>query len=163
MPATYEPIATTTLTSTATEIVFSSIPGTYTDLRLVAVFTPTASLRPRIDLNSDTGTNYSSTLLTSSGTTAGSIRYTAANYWNVANANTVVGGMLELDLLSYRSSQHKMAFSKYNNNDNSTNGRLAAGVALYRSTSPITTVRFWVSASTFAVGTTATLYGIKNA
>ena len=163
MPATYETIATTTLTSTATEIVFSSIPGTYTDLRLVAVFTPTASLRPRIDLNSDTGTNYSSTLTTSSGTTASSIQYTNANYWNVANANTVVGGMLEVDFLSYANGQNKTALTRYNNNDNSTNGRLAGGIALYRSTSPITTIRFWVSASTFAAGTIATLYGIKSA
>ena len=37
MPATYEPIATTTLGSAATNITFSSIPATYTDLRLVLV------------------------------------------------------------------------------------------------------------------------------
>jgi hypothetical protein len=37
MPATYEPIATTTLGTAAAFITFSSIPATYTDLRLVIV------------------------------------------------------------------------------------------------------------------------------
>jgi len=37
MPATYDCIATTTLTSTASSVVFSSIPQTYTDLVVVFV------------------------------------------------------------------------------------------------------------------------------
>ena len=40
MPATYEPIASTTLGSAAATISFSSIPGTFTDL-VVVLFTGT--------------------------------------------------------------------------------------------------------------------------
>ena len=62
MASTYEPIATTTLGSAASSITFSSIPATYTDLRLVLVHTPSASTgNAQMQFNSDTATNYSYT------------------------------------------------------------------------------------------------------
>ena len=63
MPATYEPIATTTLGSAAASITFSSIAGTYTDLRLVMVGTTSASDWAFVRFN---GTDGSSTAYSAS-------------------------------------------------------------------------------------------------
>jgi len=66
MPATYDCIATTTLTSTASSVVFSSIPQTYTDLVVVFVgknTTANVAMTGEFDLNSDGGNNYSATHL----------------------------------------------------------------------------------------------------
>jgi hypothetical protein len=74
MPATYEPIATFTLSSTAGIVTFSSIPQTYTDLILIQSARVTSAWDiTAIRVNSVT-TNYSGTYLESNGagsTTAG--------------------------------------------------------------------------------------------
>ena len=78
MPATYEPIATTTLGSAASSITFSSIAGTYTDLRVV--FTPqgaTAGVSAYLEFNGISTTTYSETYLQGNGTTASSGQVTA--------------------------------------------------------------------------------------
>ena len=71
MPATYEPIATTTLGSAVNSFTFSSIPNTYTDLVLVVVV-PTAASSGTFGLrfNSDTASNYSHTTLSGNGSSA---------------------------------------------------------------------------------------------
>jgi len=80
MPATYEPIATTTLGSAAATITFSTIAATYTDLRLTLVFTTSVGgANVFFRFNGDTGTNYSYTSLEGSGSAASSSRNTGAN------------------------------------------------------------------------------------
>lgn len=79
MTATYESIETTTLGSAAANITFSSIPSTYTDL--VVVYTlkaETASADIYMRFNSDSGSNYSNTILWGNGTSAGSNRFSGA-------------------------------------------------------------------------------------
>jgi hypothetical protein len=78
MPATYEPIATTTLGSAASSITFSSIPATYTDLRLSVTTADAGATATYLALqfNSDTGANYSRTRITGNGSTATSNRTT---------------------------------------------------------------------------------------
>ena len=78
MASTYEPIATTSTTSNATTVTFSSIPGTYTDLVLVGGYATSDATNnvPYIEFNSDVYTNnkYSSTRLRGNGTAASSAR-----------------------------------------------------------------------------------------
>ena len=75
MPATYEPIASTTLGTAAADITFSSIPGTYTDLVLVLYGGfATAASDLYTQFNSDTGTNYSNSDLRGNGTAAAANR-----------------------------------------------------------------------------------------
>jgi len=70
---TYTLIASNTLGSGTATVTFSSIPGTYTDLILVCGLPATGTANNsdglRFQLNSDTGSNYSATWLTNSGTT----------------------------------------------------------------------------------------------
>jgi hypothetical protein len=47
--------------------------------------------------------------------------------------------------------------------DRNGSGDIFTSVSLWRSTSAITSIYLFLSAYNFAIGTTATLYGIKNA
>ena len=69
---TYVPIATQTLSSTASTITFSSIPSTYADLRLTYVGVTPSSSWIGLRLNGDTGTNYSGRWMFGSGSTTAS-------------------------------------------------------------------------------------------
>ena len=165
MPATYEPIATTTLGSAATTITFSSIPTTYTDLRLVLVATAvTNNSNLYFNCNNDSSSLYSYTSLTGNGTAAASSRETD----QVEFRTTMVGGisstipsMTTLDLFSYRGSTFKTALMEFTADYNGS-GTTARYVGLYRSTSAITSVKI-SSIAGLKTDTTATLYGIKNA
>ena len=70
MAATFEPIATQTLASAASSITFSSIAASWTDLRLVIIGTAAAANYVTLNINSDTGANYSQTVLYGTGTGA---------------------------------------------------------------------------------------------
>jgi hypothetical protein len=158
---TYEAIATQTLGSDAASVTFSSISGAYTDLIMVVnAITSTASEYMSINLNSDTGSNYSRTNLAGNGTSAVSVRgsnetvgYIGAETYgtNALKFNTVVHFMNYANTTTY-----KTFLSRANHVD------LAAEaiVGLWRSTSAITTIKV---NSNFATGSTFTLYGIAAA
>jgi hypothetical protein len=88
--STYTPIATTTLGSSTSSYTFSSIPQTYTDLVLIVSGYGAAS-----DGNSivcrvgngtvDSGTNYSTTRLSGSGSSASSGRSSGSDFMRLAN------------------------------------------------------------------------------
>ncbi len=77
MTKTYVPISTTTLGSNASTVSFSSIPGTYTDLVIVMGVISTSNTGHYVYLqyNGDTGSNYSTTILTGTGSSAVSTRF----------------------------------------------------------------------------------------
>lgn len=163
MPATYEKIQSTTLGSAATTITFSSIPSTYTDLRLVVkIISGSATVGMRF--NSDTGNNYSSTYLLGSGTAASSGRYSNNNAIPLADNTSSTGWSFQTaDIFSYAGSTYKTILSN-NNNDQNGSGNIENTVSLWRNTAAISTILLTTfTASTFSVGTTATLYGILKA
>jgi hypothetical protein len=167
MPSTYEPIATQTLGSAAATITFSSIPSTYTDLRLVVVH-KLATSDGFLDLtfNSDTSALYSETNLQGNGSAASStvasgqtkIRnafYSYLNWWALS----------EMDLFSYAGSTNKTALISTTADDNDTENYISIvkSVGLYRSTTAISSLTLTGVNSNINTGTTASLYGIKNA
>jgi len=168
MPATYEPIATQTLGSATATITFSSIPATYTDLRLVFIgFGTTAGSSVFLRFNSDTAANYSSTYLQGNGggtpTSAGN---TGNASINIASVNTVLRTtsplLCDINIFSYAGSTNKTLLS-IASGDNNGNGGTLSVAGLWGSTTAITAVALTASGSTFAAGATATLYGIKAA
>ena len=167
MPATYEPIATTTLGTAASTITFSSIAATYTDLRVVLI-SSTATAGNTVNylrFNSDTGTNYSSTWLTGDGSTAASSSESSATFIRGGeNANNTDAGLsfITYDVFSYAGSTNKTALVT-NSRDNNGSGSTYRIVGLWRNTAAINTVTIASSAGNYKIGTTATLYGIKNA
>jgi hypothetical protein len=162
MPVTYEPIATTTLGS-AGNITFSSIPSTYTDLRVVCVATGSGNFGAR--LNGDTGANYSRTDLIGSGTAISSFKPgSQQTYIVVDNALSGLGStpyLFTLDIFSYAGSTNKSTLITANE-DNNGSGYVSYQVSLWNSTSAINSVTV-LGSSFLSAGTIATLYGIKNA
>jgi hypothetical protein len=171
MPATYEPIATTTLGTATNIITFSSIPSTYTDIRLVFVTnnTRTGGGAYSLIINGDSGANYSQTTLDGNGSSSSSTRLASVNQvdgWNdqFGSNNTNMRLLATYDFLSYAGSTNKtcLVTGSYDYNGS---GKVLRYVNLWRNTAAITslTLNAIFASTNFAVGTTATLYGIKNA
>lgn len=164
MPATYEPIATTTLGSATNSITFSSISSAYTDLRLVVVGTVNSNgVEVRVQLNNDASSLYSNTQLTGNGTAASSNRYSATYFQFIGSGSSTIPNMATMDLFSYAGSTNKTVLTTWSGDLNGS-GTVERTVSLYRSTTAISTVKILASgANTLSTGTTATLYGILKA
>ena len=159
MPATYEPIATTTLGSAASSITFSSIPNTYTDLRLVVRINTSGNTN--LQFNGDTGTNYSVTALEGNGTSASSARRTSdSSMWGQQSSLNNNGSLWTVDIFAYAGSTNKTCLMTTSADKNGS-GTVETTVGLWRSTSAINSIYFF--GGTYNAGTTATLYGIKAA
>jgi len=168
MPATYEPIATTTLVSSSASFTFSSIPATYTDLRLVIVPITGVSGDDNFLLrfNGDTTGNtlYSMTKLNGNGTSASSSRISNDEWWNfiISRGVSSTPTLQTLDLFSYAGSTFKTGLLT-GSFDNNGSGAVSRQVGLYRSTSAVTQITVFTLSNNLVAGTTATLYGIKAA
>ena len=165
MPTTYEPIATTTLGSAAASITFSSIPTTYTDLRVVANTLQTATTYVGLRLNSVSTNTYSYTELYGTGSSSGSARGSNITemYLNsrVLPANTP--GLVTADIFSYAGSTFKTVLSQFSG-DNNGSGFMGGVVNLSRNTTAVSSLYIYeANGGTFAAGSTFTMYGIKNA
>ena len=168
MASTYEKIATNTLGSDTANVTFSSISGSYTDLVLtVAKLTSTTS-SPYLcfQFNSDTGTNYSATILEGNGTTASSNRWSSEPQiytgYNVASG-TSSDGMVITNFQNYsNSTTYKTTLTRTAILGSSFPGT-GAVVGLWRSTSAITSIKIFQNAGNLNSGSTFTLYGILKA
>lgn len=169
--ATYEPIASQTLASAASSITFSSIASSWTDLRLVVTYlgagtTPTIYFR----INGDTTTSYSNTRLWGNGTSAQSSRETTVNFIQLDDnlISSTYFSLATVDLFSYAGSTYKTILSELSTDRNGAADSIALRrVGLWRNTAAVTSVavlaNLYDAAGRFAIGTTATLYGIKAA
>jgi hypothetical protein len=163
MTSTYESIATTTLGSNQANITFSSIPATYTDLVVIlnGAFTTAESIG--VQFNSDTGSNYSSTIVAGSGSSASSGRNSNQTGLTVATngfwSTTIVSNSI-LNIQNYsNTTTNKTMLSRSNNANNGVD----AIVGLWRNTAAINAIKLYgfYSGHNFITGTTVTLYGIK--
>ena len=157
MTATYEKIATTTLGSAAASTTFTSISGAYTDLVLViAGLTTSGTQSAAVQFNSDTGSNYSRTLLYGNGTTALSTRSSSATTSELGVLDSATQGNTIYHFMNY---SNTTTYKTFIARGNVASEQVRVGVGLWRSTSAITSIT--VLASDFATGCTFTLYGIK--
>jgi len=162
MPATYEPIATTTLSSAAVFIEFSSISSAYTDLRIVTVGKTNAGTSYVLQFNGDTATNYSRTQVGADGSLAYSLRTSNTANANLGFTSIVQPVLATFDIFNYAGSTYKTTLAT-NSQDENGAGYTTRTVMLWRSTSAITSVKIIAFNANFTSGTTATLYGILKA
>lgn len=162
MASTYSFISSTTLGGTASNVTFSSISGSYTDLVLVCALKGTAALQYKIQFNNDTDTKYSNTILAANGTSsvasrASNAAYIAPDYYNATSTD---GGNSFINIMNYsNTTTYKPVLIRTNNASAGLN--LTSG--LWRSTSAINRIDLTTVSSTFAAGSVFSLFGIKAA
>lgn len=169
MALTYEPISTTTLGSATATITFSSIPQTYTDLVLVifgANSNADANDTGYMQYNSDTGNNYSDTIVYTEGNTPTSFRTTNSNaigLWTImGGTNTSRYSSIIVNFQNYsNTTTYKTTLNRIGT-PTSSGGWTNMSVGLWRNTNAISSILVG-GGSNWRSGSTFTLYGIKEA
>ena len=155
--STYTPIASVTLSSAQSSVTFSGIPQTYTDIVFVCDIDGSLDDSTRIRFNSDSATNYSQTNLTGNGSTAASTRSSSIaqislGVGTATNQTNVIGSINNYS----NSTTYKTVLLRANNPAEV----VAARVGLWRSTSAITSIEFFIASGNWVAGSTFNLYGI---
>lgn len=160
---TYVALDKVTVGTATPSVTFSSIPATYTDLYIVIeAKNLTGNSDVLMRFNSDSGSNYSATILTGDGSTAGSYRRTSStsvilNYFDFLNSTTAT--QFNVNIQNYsNATTNKTALVRANRANQATE----AVVGLWRNTAAITQINLTTSSSSFAAGSTFSLYGIKS-
>jgi len=172
MPATYEPIATTTLGSTVSSYTFSSIPQTYSDLRLVATVqrgTAGSGWYVTLNCNGNTGANYGYQIMTAYGGTIAFQGFSSVNDTAIyCNINDPGGAsqwaLVVADIINYTSTTvHKGMLISHGNAVNGTYGQTSRTGGNFFSSSAITSLTLNGANYNLASGSQLTLFGIKKA
>jgi hypothetical protein len=168
----YESIATTTVGSGGSaNVTFSSIPSTYTHLQIRSIGRTTQSATAsyiEIEMNSDTGSNYSFHILQGDGSSAvaGSLSSQTKTYarnFTAANAGASTFGAIIIDILDYANTNKYKTIRNLGGTDNNGSGTINLTSGLWMSTSAITSIKFTPESGNFAQYSQFALYGIKGA
>jgi len=157
MTVTYEAISSTTLVSAQASVTINTIPITYTDLVLVCGLIPTAGCTGYFQLNGSSSSIYSNTVMVGYGSG------TPSSFRDSNQVQGIIGDMTGtttsiLNLQNYsNTTTNKTVLTR----SSSTGNGVQANVALFRSTSAITSITLIANSTTWAIGSTFSLYGIK--
>jgi hypothetical protein len=168
MPVTYENIATTTLGGATATIDFSSIPQTYTDLRLVLQITPAISMYLVGRFNSSSALGYSENYFYGNGSSLLNNRHNNYTFWQVEPVILDVGVtyFFTMDIFSYTSTTTNKSFLQtFSGEKNASQSIAYRSVGRWENTGAINALSISSNFSSAALGagTIATLYGIKAA
>jgi hypothetical protein len=162
--STYTPIATYTAPSAQTNVTFSSIASTYTDLVLVIAGTLVGTGTNFIaNVNGDSGSNYSYTYMAGNGSVTESGRASSQSRFDIGYQPTY--GTQGNILLNFYNYSNTTTYKTITSRSNQASSGTYAYVGLWRSTSAINQIVIGTtgSAGNIATGSTFTLYGIAAA
>ena len=171
MANTLKKIQTVTVGSGgAADITFSSIPQTYTDLKIVLSGRSTQGNLyggGALQFNGDTASNYRFRRLYGSGSSVASDNSTSATSitnWDVvgANATASVFSNIEFYIPNYTSANQKSVSIDYVGENNATESYVGIVAGLWTGTAAITSVKLYSAGGNLVQYTTATLYGVSN-
>lgn len=171
MANTYTLISSYTASTSPTSFSFTSIPQTYTDLKLVLSLRGSRSAfysNISVLVNGSSSAIYDMKWLYSSSGTVTNYSYTGdtelGQYVNGSTSNSSTFNNLDMHFLNYTNSENKVISVDNAVEDNSTSTFLLIESELARTTSAITSLTINGSGNnyTFANNSTAYLYGIKN-
>lgn len=163
---TYTKITSQTLGSSTATVTFPNLPQNYTDLVLIISATPVAAGTWNLEMrfNNDTGSNYSFTILSGDSSTAQSARSSSQSLIR-CNYNAAISSTRSthiINVTNYANSTTYKSCLVRANNTGSGQGPDAI-VGLWRNTSAITEIDLFTSGTSFASGSTFTLYGVAAA
>ena len=166
MPTTYEPIASTTLSTAAASITFSSIPQTYTDLRIVFLESSSNGATQTLNFNGDFGTSYNNTLFAGNGGTMynwsdSNVSRIIIDYF-VSGGSATIPAFKTIDIFSYTTTRFKSTLYT-NSNDQNGSGSNEKGVGIWTGNDAVTSLTLGRASGNYLAGTRATLYGILRA
>jgi hypothetical protein len=155
--ATYTPLATVTLGSSASSVTFSSIPATYRDLIVVIQGTVASGANVSLRFNSDTGSNYSFVYMFGSGTSTASASGTDSAILGGGFNSSVISQAI-FQVMDYSATdKHKTTL----NRTDEPNGAAYAWAGRWANTAAITTLLVRMTNGTnFNSGATFNLYGV---
>jgi hypothetical protein len=179
--ATYKLIETQTVTTAVGSVTFSSIPQTFTDLKIVcsvrssATAANTGNYDPQgIQFNSNTS-NYSykgiygtgssaisgsdTTMTASTGATVGRIQETGINN---NNSTASVYSSVEIYVPNYAGSTAKSFSVAYAQEQNQTANNVGLQAQLWNDTAAITSIGLFLNGGNYMTYSSFSLYGIEN-
>jgi hypothetical protein len=171
MANTFDKIQTVTVGSGgAANIEFTSIPATYTDLKIVL---SSRSLQGNVygggalQFNSDTGGNYRFKRLRANGSSAASDQgnpTTSITNWDMAGANATasVFGNIEIYIPNYQVATQKVVSIEYVGENNATEAHMGLLGGTWTNTAAITSIKIYSAGGNLIEHSSATLYGIKS-
>jgi hypothetical protein len=157
---TYEAIASTTLSATASSIDFTSISSAYTDLVMI-MYLQDSGGGVTVRINNDSGSNYSRNILYGSSSTAAAYRDSGTTIPTGGQASPGFAPEI-MHFMNYsNTTTYKTVLTRQNEAPGTF---IAAGVSLWRSTSAINQITVnATSTNSLQIGTQVSLYGIKAA
>jgi hypothetical protein len=162
----YQSIATVTVGgggSASAE--FTSIPSTYQHLEIRWIAKAASGTRLRLQINTDTATNYSTHLLIGDGSGVASIG--AANEAKIAISAATSGtsGVFcagVVSVLDYKDTNKYKTVRTLSGIDNNGSGEVALNSGAWRSTSAVTSLKFFWDSGNLDQYSSFALYGIKG-
>ena len=173
MANTYTLIEAKTLNTSTASVTFSSIPSTYTDIRIfisargTAAYTYT-NLKMQVGNGTVSTSGYSEKMVyTSNGTSAASFGQSAQaqsdlQYFPLATSTASTFSNNDIYIPNYTGSNAKSFSIDSVSEDNATAAVLALTAGLSSNTSAINIITFTPNTGNFAQYSTFYLYGIKN-
>lgn len=169
----YESIATVTVgAGGSSSISFTSIPSTYKHLQVRGIARSTRAQTAdyiALQLNSDTGSNYSYHGLQGDGSTAAAFGFGTQTFMDVeraaaATASANVFGVFVFDILDYANTSKYKTMRNLGGFDNNGSGEIYLTSGSWQNTNAITTItlKTQLGTSNFAQYSTVALYGIKG-
>ena len=164
---TYTPLASITLASTATEIVFTGIPQTgYRDLVLVLTGSKSAWSYNTLQFNGDAGNNYASVWAKTTGTSPAVTGGTATEASGLSSSAWTGPTLahITLQIMDYQATDRHKHYLMRSGHTESASGYdpIAMLAGRWASNAAITSIRFAPNSGTLSAGFTAHLYGIAG-
>ena len=167
--ATYTLISSITLSSSAANMEFTSIPATFTDLVVSASLKNTGGGADifRVTLNNSAADysfkNVEGSSAAASGSTFGAGAYAYGGYCNGASNTASTFSSTDIYIPNYLSSNKKSFSSSSTLADVSTQDYSILIENLWSNTAAITSIKLIAETNSFATYSSAYLYGISNA